>query len=110
MVSNHVMDLIKRYGLNSEIPTALTDYVRTREFYDYREHSRVGAKHGGFVSDEICDRFCVIGTPEQVMEKLQQLAAIGVDQFNLYLMTHGQDETLAAYGKQIIPQFAGTGD
>jgi len=110
MVSNHVVDLIKRYGMNSEIPTALTDYVRTREFYDYSEHSRVGAKHGGFVTDEISDRFCVLGTPEQVMERLQQLAAIGVDQFNLYLMTHGQDETLAVYGKQIIPWFAGTGD
>ena len=26
------------------------------------DHSRVGAKHGGFVTDEICDRFCVIGS------------------------------------------------
>jgi alkanesulfonate monooxygenase SsuD/methylene tetrahydromethanopterin reductase-like flavin-dependent oxidoreductase (luciferase family) len=33
------------------------------------------------------------------------LEAIGVDQFNVYLMTRGQDETLAAYGNQIIPQF-----
>ena len=38
--------------------------------YDYDEHSRVGAKHGAFVSDEICDRFCVLGTPEQAREKL----------------------------------------
>jgi alkanesulfonate monooxygenase SsuD/methylene tetrahydromethanopterin reductase-like flavin-dependent oxidoreductase (luciferase family) len=106
MVSNHVMDLIERYGLSSEIPAALTDYVRVRKFYDYNEHSRVGAKHGGFVSDEICDRFCVLGTPVQAAEKLTELEAIGVDQFNVYLMTRGQDETLAAYAKEIIPQFA----
>src|SRR6266498_1194745 len=40
MVSNHVKDLIERYGENSdEIPAALTDYVKARKFYDYKEHS-----------------------------------------------------------------------
>ena len=108
MVSNHVMDLIERYGENSdEIPTALTDYVKARKFYDYKEHSRVGAKHGEFVTDEICDRFCVLGTPDQITEKLRELESIGVDQLDIYLMTKGQDETLEAYGKEIIPQFTG---
>jgi probable F420-dependent oxidoreductase len=108
MVSNHVMDLIERYGENSdEIPTALTEYVKARKFYDYKDHSRVGAKHGEFVTDEICDRFCVLGTPEQVTAKLRELESVGVDQFDIYLMTKGADETLAAYGKEIIPQFTG---
>ena len=105
MVSNHVMDLIERYGWDSEIPTALTDYVKARKFYDYKDHSRVGAKHGEFVSDEICDRFCVLGTPEQATAKLRELESIGVDQFNLYLMTENQEATLEAYGRDIIPQF-----
>ena len=30
-----------------------------------------------------------------------------VDQFNIYLMTHGQEQTLRAYGEDIIPRFAG---
>jgi probable F420-dependent oxidoreductase len=106
MVSNHVMDLIEKYGWESEIPTALTDFVKARKFYDYKEHSRVGAKHGGFVTDEICDRFCVLGTAEQATEKLRELESVGVDQFNIYLMTHGQEETLATYGRDIIPQFS----
>jgi probable F420-dependent oxidoreductase len=109
MVSNHVMDLIERYGVDgSAVPKALTDYVQARKFYDYNEHSRVGAKHGEFVTDEICDRFCVLGNDEQATEKLRELESIGVDQFNIYLMTHGQEETLAAYGDLIIPQFATT--
>src|SRR5205085_4334556 len=106
MVSNHVMDLIERYGEDSEIPKDLTEFVKARKFYDYKEHSRVGAKHGEFVSDEIVDRFCVLGTAEQATEKLKELEAIGVDQFNIYLMTHGQEETLRAYGDEIIPQFS----
>jgi alkanesulfonate monooxygenase SsuD/methylene tetrahydromethanopterin reductase-like flavin-dependent oxidoreductase (luciferase family) len=104
MVSNHVMDLIERYGADgSAVPTALTDYVRARKFYDYDEHSRVGAKHGEFVTDEICDRFCVLGTAEQAKAKLRELESVGVDQFNIYLMTHGQEETLQAFGDEIIP-------
>jgi probable F420-dependent oxidoreductase len=106
MVSNHVMDLIERYGFDSEIPAALTDYVKAREFYDYKDHSRVGARHGEFVTDEICDRFSVLGNAQQATEKLKELESIGVDQFNVYLMTHAQQETLDAYGREIIPQFA----
>jgi probable F420-dependent oxidoreductase len=108
MVSNHVIDLIERYGADSEeLPSALTEYVKTREFYDYKDHSRVGAKHGEFVTDEICDRFCVLGTAEQATEKLHELESIGVDQFNVYLMTEGQQETLQAYGEDVIPHFSG---
>ena len=104
MVSNHVQDLIDRYGTDgSSVPKALTDYVQARKFYDYNEHSRVGAKHGEFVTDEICDRFCVIGSVEQCVEKLRGLEAIGVDEWIVYLMTEGQDETLEAYGSEIIP-------
>ena len=107
MVSNHVQDLIDRYGTDgSVVPKVLTDYVEARKFYDYNEHSRVGAKHGEFVTDEICDRFCVLGTAEQATAKLRELESIGVDQFNIYLMTHGQEEVLATYGSEIIPQFA----
>ena len=105
MVSNHVKDLIERYGSDgTKVPKALTDYVLSRKFYDYDEHSRVGAKHGEFVTDEICDRFCVIGNIEQCVAKLRELESVGVDQVNIYLMTHGQEETLQAYGDQIIPQ------
>src|SRR5215470_19023488 len=106
MVSNHVQDLIDRYGTDgSTVPKALTEYVLARKFYDYNEHSRVGARHGEFVTDEICDRFCVIGNVEQCKTKLRELESVGVDQFNIYLMTHRQEETLQAYGDEIIPQF-----
>ncbi len=104
MVSNHVMDLLNRYE-ESELPPALFEYVKRREFYDYKDHSRVGAAHGEFVDDETCDRFCILGTPEQHIEKLKQLKAVGVDQWNIYLMTEGQERTLDLYGEHVIPAF-----
>jgi probable F420-dependent oxidoreductase len=107
MVSNHVMDLIERYGERSEIPTELTEYVKARTFYDYKEHSREGAAHGEFVTDEICERFSVIGSVGAVRDKLAELDSIGVDHYNIYLMTHGQEEILRTYGAQIIPELRG---
>jgi probable F420-dependent oxidoreductase len=107
MVSNHVMDLIERYGSDgSVIPTALTDFVQARKFYDYDDHSRVGAAHGEFVTDEIADRFSVLGEIGQITDKLRELESIGVDHYSIYLMTEGQEATLEAYGRDVIPQFA----
>src|SRR4029079_7573697 len=108
MVSNHVKDLIERYGTDgSVVPKALTDYVEARKLYAYDEHSRVCAKPGDCVTDEICDRFSVLGDIDQITTKLRELESIGVDHYSIYLMTHGQEETLEAYGRDVIPTFAG---
>jgi probable F420-dependent oxidoreductase len=104
MVSNHVFDVLSKHD-KADLPPGLTEYVSRmkREAYDYAEHSRVGARHGEQITDETCERFCILGPPEAHVEKLRRLEAAGVDQWNIYLMTHGQEETLAAYGGQIIP-------
>jgi hypothetical protein len=102
MVSNHVMDLLQRYP-ESELPPHLYEYVKRRTFYNYKEHSRVGAKHGEFVDDETCDRFCVLGTPEQHIAKLRELEGIGVKHWNIYLMTEGQELILKTYGREVMP-------
>jgi probable F420-dependent oxidoreductase len=106
MVGNHVADIVRVHGEGGAVPRALTDYIRDRDRYDYSEHSRVGAAHGSFVSDEICDRFCVIGSVDQVVAKLRELESIGVDEWIVYLMTHEQEETLEAYGRDVIPALA----
>jgi len=107
MVSNHVFDLLSKHD-KSELPSALTHYVERmeRERYDYSEHSRVGAKHGQQVSDDTCEQFCVLGTAEQHVAKLRRLEQAGVDQWNIYLMTHDQERTLHVYGDEIIPELA----
>jgi alkanesulfonate monooxygenase SsuD/methylene tetrahydromethanopterin reductase-like flavin-dependent oxidoreductase (luciferase family) len=108
MVSNHVKDLIARYGTSGEIPKALTDYAEAVKDYDYAEHSRVGAEHGKYISDEICDRFCLLGTAKDHIARVRELEALGVKQVNLYAMTSLLDETLERYGREIIPEFKPT--
>ncbi len=103
MVGNHVADLVTRYGEDSEVPHALTDYIRAREGYDYSHHGQAGNPTTDFVPDEIVDRFCVLGTVEDHVAKLTELKDLGVDQFNIYLMHDAQEATLDAYGEEILP-------
>ncbi|WP_029149454.1 TIGR03842 family LLM class F420-dependent oxidoreductase [Microbacterium indicum] len=103
MVGNHVAEIVRRYGGDGAVPRALTDYVAAREGYDYNSHGRAANDHVGFVPDEIVDRFCVLGTPEQHIEKLERLRAIGVDQFAGYLQHDAKEETLRVYGEVVIP-------
>jgi len=103
MVGNHVADLVARYGSDGEVPQALTDYIKAREGYDYSHHGKAGNPSTEFVPDEIVDRFCVLGTPEDHVRKLSELAALGADQFNIYLMHDAMEATLEAYGRGVIP-------
>jgi probable F420-dependent oxidoreductase len=106
MVGNHVADLVRRYGDHGEIPEALTDYIRAREGYDYAHHGRAGNPSTDFVPDEIVDRFCVLGTAADHVAKLRELAELGVDQFNVYLMHDAMEPTLEGYGAEVIPAVA----
>ena len=107
MVGNHVADIVARYGADGvSVPTALTDYIKGREGYDYNEHGRAGNTHTSFVPDEIVDRFCVIGTVDEHLAKLEDLRALGVGQFAIYLQHDAQDETLRAYGQHVVPAVA----
>jgi probable F420-dependent oxidoreductase len=107
MVGNHVADLVERYGEQSGmVPQALTDYIKERKGYDYSGHGKAGHDHTDFVPDEIIDRFCILGTEEQHIERLNTLKDLGVDQFAIYLMHDQKDETLNAYGQRIMPHIA----
>ncbi|BBC92659.1 TIGR03842 family LLM class F420-dependent oxidoreductase [Streptomyces griseofuscus] len=104
MVGNHVADLVSKYGAHSaQVPEELTEYIKSRQGYDYAHHGRSGNPDTEFVPDEIVDRFCLIGPPERHIEKLTALRALGVDQFALYDMHDAQEATIDAYGSQVIP-------
>ena len=102
MVGNHVADIVAKYGMHGTVPDALTEYIKGREGYDYNEHGRAGNVHTEFVPDEIIDRFCLLGTADQHLEKLKQLAELGVDQFAGYLQHDNKEETLRVYGETVI--------
>jgi probable F420-dependent oxidoreductase len=102
LVGNHVVDLVNKYP-REDLPEELTAYVRDREGYDYLHHAEVGSNNASFVTDEIVDRFCLVGDASAHIDRLHQLAEAGVDQFNLYLMNGNEEEQLELYGELVIP-------
>lgn len=105
LVSNHVVDLLSRYK-PEELPPALTSFVQNRGGYDYQQHCEVDSTNSKFVSDEVVDRFCLVGSAEAHRQKLRRLATAGVTQFNIYLMCGDEEDTLDKYKKEILPEFA----
>ena len=108
LVSNHVVDLINKCPREA-LPASLTGYITDRTGYDYLHHAEVGSSNAGFVGDEVTDRFCVLGTPGEHVAKLRELAAAGVDQFNVYLMNGDEEAQLELYGRHIIPALRDVG-
>jgi probable F420-dependent oxidoreductase len=103
LVSNHVADLVSRYK-PEELPPELTGYIRDRKGYDYLHHAEVGSSNAEFVADEIVDRFAIVGPAEEHARRLKELSDIGVTQFNIYLMSGDEEETLDLYGRDVLPR------
>ena len=101
LVSNHVVDLISRYK-PEELPASLTSYVRHRGEYDYLHHCEVDSDNKEFVTDEVVDRFCLLGPAPAQIQKLKTLAAAGVTQFNLYLMSGEEEEQLRLFQREVM--------
>jgi alkanesulfonate monooxygenase SsuD/methylene tetrahydromethanopterin reductase-like flavin-dependent oxidoreductase (luciferase family) len=104
LVSNHVMDLIRQYK-PEDLPPALTSYVQDRGKYDYQHHCEVGSDNAEFVSDEVIERFCLIGPAAAHQKKLRALAEAGVTQFNIYLMCGDEEQNLGEWAKIVLPEF-----
>jgi probable F420-dependent oxidoreductase len=107
LVSNHVMDLIARYD-QAQLPAELTAYVANRQGYDYHHHAEVGSSNASFVTDAVVDSFCIVGPAEEHLRRLRELAALGVHQFNIYLMNGEEEATLEVYGRTVLPALGAT--
>ena len=100
LVCNHVVDLINKYD-KADLPESLWHYVENREGYDYHHHAEVGSDNARFVSDEIVDRFAIVGPPEAHHQRLAELRDAGVTQFNVYLMNGDEEDQLDRYGAEL---------
>ena len=49
--------------------------------YDSDEHLRNDARHTAALDDAFIDRFAVIGAPDHVVDRLSELASLGLDRF-----------------------------
>lgn len=102
LVANHVVDLVSRYK-PEELPPELTAYIKDRKDYNYLHHAVVGSGNSEFVTDEVVDRFCIVGPVKEHIRRLKELEEAGVTQFNIYLMCGDEEQTVEVYGRDVIP-------
>jgi len=64
----------------------------------------VGSSNADFVTDDIVDRFAIVGPAAEHVRRLKELAEVGVTQFNIYLMSGDEEETVDLYGRDVLPE------
>jgi probable F420-dependent oxidoreductase len=106
MVGNHVADIVEKYGSDSGlVPESLTTYIENRKGYDYSKHGQSDNPFLDFITDDIVESFCVLGDDETHIEKIKRMADAGVTQYNIYLDNGDEEEIIAHYGNNVIPNF-----
>jgi probable F420-dependent oxidoreductase len=115
LVGNHVADIVEKYGAGTDlVPDSLTAYIDNRrgrgaggEGYDYRQHAEVESDNTYYVSDEITESFCILGSPDEHVERLRQLQAAGATQFTIYLTGGDEEQVIDAYCDEVLPRLRG---
>lgn len=103
MVGNHIADIVQKHGEGGgEVPESFTRVIRGRKGYDYRRHADKDSDHLAWITDDVVERFTIIGTAEDHIRKLKSLREAGVDQFNMYCMFDDEERILEAYCREIV--------
>lgn len=105
MVGNHVADLVEKNYTANDLPADFLAYIEGRKGYDYREHANKDAEHLDFISDDIIERFGILGDVDEHIAKIRRLKEVGVTQFNIYLMCGEEERMVEEYGQHVIPAF-----
>jgi 5,10-methylenetetrahydromethanopterin reductase len=82
-----------------------------RESYDMTAHTRGDSRQAAVLTESFIDRFAVVGPPDRVVERIQALAAIGLDKIVITGSLRGVSENDAADAKRfmeggVLPKFA----
>ena len=106
MVGNHVADIVEKYGSDTDqVPASLRDYIKNRKGYDYSKHGKSDNPYLEFITEDVIKSFCVLGHPDEHIQKLKELEKAGTTQFNIYLDNGEEEKIISDYGLKIIPEF-----
>lgn len=86
MLSGSVASMARFTAMHGKAPDAVGDndrkvYERVHDAYQMQGHFREGSPQSKEVPDEFFDRFAVIGPADYCIDRLGQLAELGVDRF-----------------------------
>jgi 5,10-methylenetetrahydromethanopterin reductase len=82
--------------------------ARLHDAYDMRQHTRADSPQAATLDPQFVDQFGIVGSAEYCVERLQALAALGVDRVVIVGPSLGADRTAAAeamvlFTKEVLP-------
>jgi 5,10-methylenetetrahydromethanopterin reductase len=87
------------------VPADLWEDMRAmKERYDYFGHTRAGAEHTTLVTERILDGIAVAGTPDEVVPRLRELGALGVDGFVIPVTGDDPGEAMRVLAEEVAPR------
>ena len=115
IITNLLWQLMRTYGIDA-LPESLTrgfEWLAEKEDWwgehDWTLHAKPDEKHKQIITDEIVERYCVLGSPQNCIDKLRELEKLGVSRFCVYLAgLESQEEIkeqIRLWGEEIIPHF-----
>ncbi len=66
-----------------------------RNAYDMKKHTQGDSRQAGVLTPDFIDRFAIVGPPERCIERLQSLAALGLDKVIISGGRRGADQEAA---------------
>ena len=73
-----------------------------RSNYDMKAHTRGDSRQAGTLTDDFIDRFAIVGRPDRCIERLQSLAALGLDKVAVSGASRGAAEADIVVGRQLV--------
>jgi len=83
---------------------------RVHRAYDMRHHTQVGSAQTEALTQEFIDRYAVVGPPERCIERLREIAALGIDKLIVIGPTAGAERDAARlsaglFETEVLPAF-----
>jgi 5,10-methylenetetrahydromethanopterin reductase len=83
---------------------------RVHSAYDMKHHTRVGAPQAEALTPEFIDRYAIVGPAQHCVERIRELAALGLSRITVIGPTAGADRDAAreaeqTLAKEVLPAF-----
>ena len=75
-----------------------------RSNYDMKAHTRGDSRQAGTLTDDFVDRYAIAGSPDRCIERLKELAALGLDKVAISGATRGASAEDAAVSRRLIAE------
>jgi 5,10-methylenetetrahydromethanopterin reductase len=111
--------IFARFAAEGAPATGLSDVTRAgiqqlAGDYDESRHGDAAAPHARALDDEFIERFAVVGSPEEVLERLGELAELGIERVVVVPGSLDADPALVAesderFAQEVLPQLGELG-